>query len=152
MNPDQIKIRKAIVDDSVSLVNLLRQLGYENTQEEIIERIKELTNSNSDSILVAVLNDAVVGLISFHAWPRFYEWGKIGRISSLIVEPTFRRKGIGQKLIKEIETFAKQANCARIEVTSRSQRKDAHAFYEACGYDLVKSKRFMKACLDTNIA
>jgi len=45
-----------------------------------------------------------------------------------------QRRGIGRLLLREAETLARAAGAVRIELTSASQRQDAHAFYRACGY------------------
>ena len=51
--------------------------------------------------------------------------------------------GIGRQLLKEAERRARSGGAARIELTSGSQRTEAHAFYRACGYK-DSSVRFVK--------
>ena len=43
-------------------------------------------------------------------------------------------RGLGRRLLKEAERRARFGGAARLEITSGSQRSDAHAFYKACGY------------------
>ena len=45
----------------------------------------------------------------------------------------FVRRGVPKRL-KEAERRARGGGAARIELSSGSQRTEAHAFYRACGY------------------
>lgn len=65
------------------------------------------------------------------------------RITALAVADSVRRQGVGRRLLREAEQFARQAGAARIELTSAQHREDAHAFYRACGYD-CGAMRFVK--------
>ena len=65
------------------------------------------------------------------------------RITALVVTPTAQGLGIGRQLLKEAERRARSGGAARIELTSGSQRTEAHAFYRACGYK-DSSVRFVK--------
>jgi GNAT superfamily N-acetyltransferase len=56
------------------------------------------------------------------------------RITALVVTTTAQGRGLGRQLLREAERRARAAGAARIELTSGSQRADAHAFYKACGY------------------
>ena len=44
-------------------------------------------------------------------------------------------RGLGRQLLREAERRARAGGAARLELTSGSQRTDAHAFYKACGYE-----------------
>ena len=56
------------------------------------------------------------------------------RITALVVTPSAQGRGLGRQLLREAERRARAAGAARVELTSGSQRADAHAFYKACGY------------------
>ena len=53
---------------------------------------------------------------------------------ALVVTTSAQGRGLGRQLLREAERRARAAGAARIELTSGSQRADAHAFYKACGY------------------
>ena len=65
------------------------------------------------------------------------------RVTALVVTPTAQGLGIGRQLLKEAERRARSGGASRIELTSGSQRTEAHAFYRACGYK-DSSVRFVK--------
>ena len=51
-----------------------------------------------------------------------------------MVTSTAQGHGLGRQLLKEAERRARFGGAARLELSSGSQRADAHAFYQACGY------------------
>src|SRR3546814_18224392 len=56
------------------------------------------------------------------------------RITALVVTSHAQGRGLGRQLLHEAELRARAAGAARLELSSGSQRTDAHAFYRACGY------------------
>jgi len=59
----------------------------------------------------------------------------------MLLLPSF--SGRGRRLVAEVEEFAWNNGCARIEITSGDHRPDAQAFYEATGY-FQDCRRFHK--------
>jgi GNAT superfamily N-acetyltransferase len=136
-------IRQANISDAPVIKQLLIQLGYPDlTEKSVAEKIK-LHSEIPYSLLVADLNDHVVGFISLH-WFELMHWqGKMGRISAFCVDENFRSKGIGKKLLDEAENFLWSKGCAKIEVTSNARRTRTHEFYLGLGYK-EDSRRFVK--------
>jgi predicted N-acetyltransferase YhbS len=66
---------------------LLHQLRYEEMP------------APSDKILVATVDDNVVGSISLHALPLFHAVGFVGRVTSMVVDEHRRGGGVGGALI-----------------------------------------------------
>jgi GNAT superfamily N-acetyltransferase len=141
--PPGLAIRQARPADSHVLSGLMRQLGYEATPALLGEKMVELAGSPSDRILVATLHDEVVGSISLHAIPMFHVAGKLGRITSLVVDERYRSAGIGKALLDAAEQWFESARCVKVEVTSADRRLDAHRFYERHGY-ARDGRRFTK--------
>jgi histone acetyltransferase (RNA polymerase elongator complex component) len=50
----------------------------------------------------------------------------------------------GKKLPQALEKIARKKRCAKIEITSGSQRTGAHDFYRRLGYEEVR-RRFIKS-------
>ena len=95
------------------------------------------------NVLVADLDTEVVGLVCLQIIPLFHLAEPLGRITALVITSKLKRRGIGGRLMAEAERLAWEHGCGRIEITSGDQRGDAHAFYEAMGYEQV-SRRFIK--------
>ena len=66
-------------------------------------------------------------------------------ILGIVVDKNYRGKGYGKRLMEKIEEWAKENNCNGIRLTSNTNRKEAHLFYENMGYKSEKeSKYFIK--------
>jgi GNAT superfamily N-acetyltransferase len=136
-------IRSARPDDALAVAELLAALGYPSPVAHIERRIADCAASTDTGVFVAESVQRVVGLISFHRIPLFHADGFLGRITSLVVAPDYRQRGIGRLLVAAAEKFAWAHGCIRVEVTSGDHRADAHAFYEHLGYQL-DCRRFIK--------
>ena len=135
-------IRKFRVSDSVPVVGLLGQLGYPSTSQAFQRRLKNLDAGN-DSILVAVEDHRVVGFVSLHLIPMVHEDGFLARITVLVVEEDFRGQGVGKRLLRAAEVYARRRGAVKAEITSNETRKGAHRFYSGMGYREYR-KRFLK--------
>ena len=56
-------------------------------------------------------------------------------VIGICVKQNLHGKGIGTKLIKHMEAFAKESEVFSIYLNSDLKRTDAHAFYERNGYE-----------------
>lgn len=72
------------------------------------------------------------------------EYAEIG---GLVVDSSFRRHGIGLKLMEESEEWAKNNGYKEIRLRSGGQRKDAHKFYEKIGYKNINWQQLYKLSL-----
>jgi len=129
--------------DRLTVVDLLDQLGYPTNPKVFQKRLKNL-KSKLDLLLVAVSDKKLAGFASLHLIPLVHKNGFLARITALVVDQEFRRKGVGKALVRKLETYALKNSAARLEVTSATRRKDAHHFYFEMGYQEYR-KRFMKS-------
>ncbi|QLG42761.1 GNAT family N-acetyltransferase [Paenibacillus sp. FSL W7-1088] len=56
-------------------------------------------------------------------------------IQALAVKKEFQHHGVGTKLLRHTENYAKELGISSIILCSGFKRTDAHAFYEHNGYD-----------------
>ncbi|WP_348945279.1 GNAT family N-acetyltransferase [Chitinibacter sp. FCG-7] len=135
--------RPANPEDAQAISQLMQQLGYEISPELMQSKIEFMTMSEMDAVFVAEITDQIVGVISIHALELFHACGKLGRITSLVVDKNMRQQGVGKLLFSTTESFFRAQNCVRIEVTSSDHRTDAHAFYQSLGFK-IDQRRFIK--------
>lgn len=136
-------IRPAQAQDAAGVAALLGELGYPCEREEAAERLHALAEDPDQRLLVADLHGELVGLVALDLMYYLPLGARTCRITALAVADSVRRQGVGRRLLREAEQFARQAGAARIELTSAQHREDAHAFYRACGYD-CGAMRFVK--------
>ena len=136
-------IRQAAIQDSIFIKRLLIQLGYPDLTEEDVRKKIACYAEQNYHLLVAEIDQEVVGFISLHWFDFFHSLGKIGRISAFCVDEHFRSQQIGRQLLEAAEVFLRQQGCSKIEVTSNIRRTRTHEFYLKRGY-IEDSKRFRK--------
>lgn len=136
-------LRSAMIADADDVARLLTELGYPCEIDDAVERIDAIAGNDRQALVLARRDGAVCGLIALD-FMYYLPLGTITcRVTALVVTPTAQGLGIGRQLLKEAERRARAGGAARIELTSGSQRTEAHAFYRACGYK-DSSVRFVK--------
>ncbi len=136
------------------------QLGYpligkhyqDFSEEKFLESVEEMISlSNYQMLLVFVKNQEksilvdqldLVGVCGFWLARMFY-CGKYLQLSNLIVEESLRGSGVGKKIIKYLENFAKQNNCQKIVLDSYTENKKSHSLYYSEGF-YIRGFHFMK--------
>jgi len=88
------------------------------------------------TILLACDDGRPVGLISCHPVPLLAEGGAFVRITALAVAAEHQGKGIGRRLVEEVERLAVGWDAMTVEVSSgkKPAREAAHQFYPALRY------------------
>ena len=142
-SPFGTDLRSAMIADADDVARLLSDLGYPCEIDDAAERIDAIAANDRQALVLARRDGAVCGLVALD-FMYYLPLGTITcRVTALVVTPTAQGLGIGRQLLKEAERRARTGGASRIELTSGSQRTEAHAFYRACGYK-DSSVRFVK--------
>ena len=134
--PD-VSIRPIRPEDAVAVTELVAQLGYERTPEQVRRWIEGLALRPNQAALVAELNGGVVGWVEVALEYRLQS-DAFGLIGGLVVKDGVRGAGIGRRLCEQAESWSRQHGAKKIRVTSRSTREAAHRFYLRDGYRQTK--------------
>ena len=130
----EVDLRNASPMDADDVAALLSELGYPCDRGDAMDRIASIIDNDRQALVVARVQGRVCGLIALD----FMYYLPLGtttcRITAMVVAPDAQGHGLGRHLLREAERRARAASAARIEITSGSQRTEAHAFYRACGY------------------
>ena len=114
---------------------LLGDLGYPATAEQAAERIERLEADPSISLIVAEADGEIAGLGALHT-QTLIERDDIGsQVAALVVAERFRRRGVGEALMEALEDEARARGSRYLALNTAHRRGDAHAFYEALGYE-----------------
>jgi GNAT superfamily N-acetyltransferase len=146
----RVTIRLATQRDTVAIAPLLGQLGYPASAHELGERIERLTDRPDGEVLIAELDDGVVGVAAYQLIDVLERPDPQCRITSLVVDDRFRRRGVAYALLHAIEETARDFGCFRLEVTTRPDRADALAFYVASGFE-ERPRRLIKPLEHQNV-
>ncbi len=91
------------------------------------------TSNNEDLGIVRILNEDIL------------YWGKQEHkakyIHSLIVKEKYNGKGLGSKIIQEIENNAKKNNCEYLRLDADSKNPKLCNYYEKLGFNKVGTKK-----------
>jgi GNAT superfamily N-acetyltransferase len=139
----QIEVRKAITADYDAIAGLLEQLGYPTTSAQVPARLDRLTGDGRATVFVAQREGKVVGLATVHVLSVLNRNRDVAWLTALVVDASIRKSGIGRALVEAVESFARQAGCERLSVTTHEQLTDAHAFYLGVGLQQT-GRRFGK--------
>ncbi len=140
---EEIKIRKANLEDGTQVAGLLEELGFSIKPAFIRLKIEILYKSDRDTVLVSELGGKVLGVAHLHVTEMLHEPGHIGRIMTIVVKNEHKRSGIGRALMISLEILAQEAGCTRLEISNDIPREGAREFYRSLGYT-EESKRFVK--------
>ena len=140
-----IKIRTIQAEDFTDLSELMSELGYPTTLEELTKRFNLLQNHVDYETLVAVKDNQVIGFAGMCKALAYEFSGVYVRILAFIISSKHRKQGIRKMLLKACEEWAIQQGAHAITLNSgnREERQTAHYFYTSNGY-VGKSTGFSK--------
>lgn len=133
---EKIKLRKATLSDARALLPLIKELGYDISEESLSAHIALYQAGQNDIAWVLTKGDEILGCIAVHIFDLFHSHQRYARIVSLVVKNEYRRQGLGKRLVRKAEYFAKQRNCQALELTSSHKREKfgITGFYGGLGY------------------
>lgn len=102
--------------------------------------VKDLKKgSKNRKFLIAIKNKKIVGFASWHIKPNNVAW-----ISMLQVLPEYHKRGMGHKLILEIERQAKNKKCFAVALEMQRKAFWALNFYKKNNYKIISDKKIMQ--------
>lgn len=129
-------VRLAKEKDAKAINDVSYYLGYSILSEgDYSKKLLALISSKEDKVYVAELSGKVVGWLHLFYTRRlasedFYE------IGGLVVNPDFRRQGIGKQLVEKV--LNEHQN--KIRVRCNEIRMESHKFYEQLGFTNNKTQ------------
>jgi GNAT superfamily N-acetyltransferase len=136
-------IREVRVADARRIAELLGQLGYPADEDAVGRRLERLECSEADATWVAEDGGELVGLVGIHVSQVLAYDGDAAKVSEIVVDDRYRRRGIGARLMEVAEDEARRRGCVVLFLTTAERRKDAHAFYRRLGFEET-GRRFAK--------
>ena len=130
-----MEIRKIVLNDLDEIFNLLNQL-YDNklNYEKFKEIYKMKLNDKNSYYIVAIENNKIIGVLTLELQIKLHRAKKQSFIEDLIVDESYRNRGIGKALLQNAVNYAKNNDCEVIELTSYINNEKAHKFYQNNGF------------------
>ncbi len=102
------------------------------TESKAMEIFKQIKSNPKHIIVVAEINEKIVGSTTLLIEPKFiHQGGIVGHIEDVVVTKEFQDKKIGQKIIKYVLELAKNHGCYK---TILDCSDDLKVFYEGIGF------------------
>lgn len=99
---------------------------------ECLDKIRRYVEEDNATVFLCVEDASVVGMAWCHPIQRFKE--RRLHIASIAVMPQSRGSGIGKKLLKEIENYARDNKYVGIDLLVTANNLNAVALYENNGF------------------
>lgn len=135
-------IRDARPADAASLCELLTQLGYPASADEVAVRLAHVQR-RSRVVVAADVQDTPAGLIVLATIDALEHDLPLCMVVALVVRDSDRRRGVGAELLAEAERWAVDQGCGRVVLGTADHRTDAIRFYRSHGYQET-GLRFVK--------
>jgi GNAT superfamily N-acetyltransferase len=128
-------IRSAQSEDVEALANLMAELGYSTSSEQMRRRFKAISDDASNGTLVAEREGKVLGMVGLRIERSYVSDDRYVQIRDFVVGSEHRGKGVGRTLLSAAEDWARRRGARDVMLTTHKRRTDAHRFYRSMDYE-----------------
>lgn len=128
MQPSDPEIRAYRASDEESVIQLWRDCHLVVPWNDPHKDIQRKLKVQSDLFLVGLVETRLVAAVMAG-----YD-GHRGWINYLAVATDLRRRGIGRRMVEQVESRLRVLGCPKINLQLRTSNVDVVSFYEAIGY------------------
>ncbi|MFN2251849.1 MAG: GNAT family acetyltransferase [Anaerolineae bacterium] len=125
-----VDVRSFEVADEGAVVELWRRCGLVVPWNDPHHDIERKLGVQRELFLVASLDERIVGSVMSG-----YD-GHRGSVNYLAVDPGLQGRGIGRRLMREVEARLLELGCPKINLNVRTSNLAVMAFYESLGYSV----------------
>lgn len=148
-------IRKCRLEDKKDWVRLNKQfIEYEYKDENVwnsplkfgnLEEDFELILNDTSTILFAIIEEEkMIGFMNIQCFYSIWSHGKVFFLDDFFIEENFRRKGYGEKALKDLQKYAKKSGIKRIQLMAENTNPKAIEFYRKHKFNEQEIHLFLK--------
>jgi N-acetylglutamate synthase len=128
----KIETREFLIDDYGAVVELWKRVaGLEIAEGDDREGVAQFLVRNSELSRVATDGSTIVGAaLCGHD-------GRRGHIYHLAVDPTYRRRGLGKRLLDECLEGLRRAGVKRVIIMVADDNPRGREFWKRCGWEEI---------------
>lgn len=130
----EVVVQAAEEKDTEALADLVTELGYPSSKEDMDLRLRKILPDTSYITLIAERDGKPLGMSGVHLEHSHEENESRARIMSFVIGSENRGQGVGRALISAAEAWAREMQAADITLTTHKSRTGAHEFYRKMGY------------------
>ncbi len=130
-------LRYPMVHDADAINRLLHQYLSAESPDTTLGLIIAMIKDGASIACLRDANKTIQGVGALVRARDFY--GLFGIIESVVVHPSFRKRGYGQYLMENLIAQARSHNYQRLQLTSKPERIAANALYQSLGFALIET-------------
>ncbi|WP_372624739.1 GNAT family N-acetyltransferase [Falsiroseomonas sp.] len=138
-----LEIRAAAPIDAPGLVELVAATGQAADARALAERLVAIREAPGTALIAAQWGPPS-GLVVLHWYRTLDDPRPTAQITTLLVGPDERRRGIGRLLLKAAAQAARTAGCGKLELLAPADVPSLHDFCRATGFD-QSGLRFLRS-------
>ena len=123
-----MEIRKYQEEDRAGLIELFQKVFPDDSPHNEPSKVIDAKLAVDDLIFVAVVDDQVIG-----GCIAGYD-GHRGWLYAVATSPSYRRSGIGQKLVSLALQSLKNVGCVKVNLQIRTTNTEVIEFYKSLGF------------------
>jgi GNAT superfamily N-acetyltransferase len=128
-----LEIRVPDSTDAQGLSDLLSTAGPQFSAQAMADRLTAIRQQPGAALIAAEWGPPV-GLVVLHWYPTLEADQPIAQITTLLVAPDERRRGIGRLLLKSAAQTARTAGCGTLELLAAPDQPELLGFCAASGF------------------
>lgn len=138
-------IRTAQESDYEQLIQLYNKfVGEDRYSQKDADSFLRVLKNPSNYVFVADDNGILAGFAAFSVRDVVRYSQPIAELDEIFVDDSYRKQGVGKKLMLKVEDQARKKNCYRLYVESHYDHAGAHLYYAGLeytnyGYHFVKN-------------
>ncbi|HUQ65141.1 MAG TPA: GNAT family N-acetyltransferase [Flavitalea sp.] len=132
-------IREVTAEDAAAIAALSHQLGYTISEDQTLQNIHALLQSERHVTFVAV-DENVIGWMGV-SYTVSVESPPLCEIHGLVIDEQYRNKGIGKLLIEKAKEWSRDKAVGKLRLRCNVKRTETHTFYEYISFAEVKQQK-----------
>jgi ribosomal protein S18 acetylase RimI-like enzyme len=146
----EVLFKKASVDDVKGIIELCNECFEENTSlNYALKTFNNTINDPNQIYIVGIVLGKIVAHTKITIIPTMYEdMNTYSIINHFCVKESYRRNGIGSKMLEEVKKISLKMNCKSIKLWSNNYRDAAHGCYLKFGFEKNDATFFSKEIRD----
>lgn len=137
----KINVRRIESTDIPAITRLSEELGYPASEESLQIRYEAINEYPDNEVYVAeITGGEVVAWVQLSGCYHLTT-DPFAEIGGLVVSETYHRSGIGKQLLSHAFQWARKKGYKTMRVRSHIRRQEAHFFYKAMGFKVLKTQQ-----------
>jgi aminoglycoside 6'-N-acetyltransferase I len=131
-------IRVATELDLEDVVALAFALWPDEDEEDLLDSLAASIDADAEIVFLAVVDGESVGFAAASLRTDYVEGASsspVGYLEGVYVDEAYRRRGIGQALVRAVESWAALEGCTEFGSDAYLENLESHAFHLSAGFE-----------------